>query len=56
MNPDDTPAHSVAVVVDPGQVIGFTAPNGMAKLTINTDARTDRLAITVSEMLYIFAL
>ncbi|KAK5866269.1 hypothetical protein PBY51_020475 [Eleginops maclovinus] len=36
LNPDNTPAQGVAVVVDPGQVNGFTADNGMARLTINT--------------------
>lgn len=51
MNPDETPAQGVQVVVDPGQVQGFTANNGMARLTINTEARIDRLTITVSENL-----
>nr|XP_046263023.1 complement C3-like [Scatophagus argus] len=46
VNPDETPAEGVAVVVDPGQVKGFTAANGMAKLTINTEAGTNRLTIT----------
>ncbi|XP_041822795.1 complement C3-like [Chelmon rostratus] len=46
VNPDDTPAQGVAVVVEPGHVMGFTAANGMARLTINTEARTDRLQIT----------
>uniref|UniRef100_A0A4W6E087 Complement component c3a, duplicate 5 n=1 Tax=Lates calcarifer TaxID=8187 RepID=A0A4W6E087_LATCA len=34
------------VVVDPGMVRGFTAANGMAKLTINTVAGEQRLTIT----------
>uniref|UniRef100_A0A8C9X0E0 Complement C3-like n=1 Tax=Sander lucioperca TaxID=283035 RepID=A0A8C9X0E0_SANLU len=46
VNPDSTPAKGVAVVVDPGQVKGFTAANGMAKLSINTEAREPRLTIT----------
>ncbi|XP_070831488.1 complement C3-like [Chaetodon trifascialis] len=50
VNPDDTPAQGVAVVVDPGhnlnQVMGFTSDNGMARLTVNTLAQTDRLTIT----------
>ncbi|XP_041788921.1 complement C3-like [Chelmon rostratus] len=46
VNPDGTPAQGVAVVVDPGQVRGLTAANGMARLTINTEARTSSLAIT----------
>ncbi|XP_034095065.1 complement C3-like [Gymnodraco acuticeps] len=36
VNPDNTPAQGVAVVVEPGNVNGFTADNGMARLTINT--------------------
>ncbi|KAM7009820.1 complement C3-like [Tautogolabrus adspersus] len=46
VNPDGTPARGVRVVVDPGQVQGFTVANGMARLTINTEARTSRLSIT----------
>ncbi|KAM9363627.1 complement C3-like [Symphorus nematophorus] len=46
VNPDDTPAQGVAVVINPGQVMGLTAANGMARLTINTEARTTRLEIT----------
>uniref|UniRef100_A0A671YAH4 Complement C3-like n=1 Tax=Sparus aurata TaxID=8175 RepID=A0A671YAH4_SPAAU len=46
MNPDETPAQGVAVVVDPGEVEGFTAANGMAKLTINTEAGINSLRIT----------
>ncbi|XP_051240257.1 complement C3 [Dicentrarchus labrax] len=46
LNPDDTPAQGVTVVVNPGQVTVFTAANGMARLPINTEARTDRLTIT----------
>ncbi|KAE8300826.1 Complement C3 Complement C3 beta chain Complement C3 alpha chain [Larimichthys crocea] len=46
VNPDDSPADSVDVVVDPGQVQGSTAANGLARLTINTDAGTSRLTVT----------
>nr|ADU33222.1 complement component c3 [Epinephelus coioides] len=45
VNPDETPAQGVAVVVDPGNVQGFTAANGMARLTINTVAGNARLTI-----------
>ncbi|XP_076583460.1 complement C3-like [Chaetodon auriga] len=45
VNPDGTPAKGVAVVVDPDEVAGFTADNGMARLTINTVARTNSLTI-----------
>ncbi|XP_070782562.1 complement C3-like [Enoplosus armatus] len=46
VNPDDTPAQGVVVVVDPGQVQALTAANGMARLTINTEARTNYMTIT----------
>ncbi|XP_045902911.1 complement C3-like [Micropterus dolomieu] len=46
VNPDESPAQGVEVVVNPGQVRGSTAANGMARLTINTEARNDRLIIT----------
>ncbi|KAK2815854.1 hypothetical protein Q5P01_026321 [Channa striata] len=46
MNPDETPAHGVPVVVNPGGVQGFTAANGMARLTINTGADIATLSIT----------
>ncbi|XP_054460442.1 complement C3-like [Anoplopoma fimbria] len=45
-NPDDSPAQGLRVVVDPGDVEGFTAPNGLARLTINTEAGNGRLQIT----------
>ncbi|KAI9533955.1 hypothetical protein NQZ68_018323 [Dissostichus eleginoides] len=45
VNPDNTPARGVAVVVEPGTVNGFTADNGMARLTINT--RDPQLTITL---------
>ncbi len=48
MNSDDSPAQGVAVVVNPGEVRGFTTANGMAELSINTEAGTERLQITVS--------
>ncbi|XP_029287432.1 complement C3a.1 [Cottoperca gobio] len=46
VNPDGSPAQGVAVVVNPGQVQGFTAANGMARLTINTVARAPSLPIS----------
>uniref|UniRef100_UPI0037E81A37 complement C3-like n=1 Tax=Semicossyphus pulcher TaxID=241346 RepID=UPI0037E81A37 len=45
VNPDGTPAQGVPVVVNPGQVQGFTVANGMARLTINTAAGTSSLEI-----------
>uniref|UniRef100_A0A673AC78 Complement C3-like n=1 Tax=Sphaeramia orbicularis TaxID=375764 RepID=A0A673AC78_9TELE len=38
LNPDQSPAQGVPVVVEPGTVQGFTVANGIAKLTINTRA------------------
>ncbi|XP_061686215.1 complement C3-like [Syngnathoides biaculeatus] len=46
VNPDETPAGGVRVMVNPGEVHGFTAENGIAKLTVNTLARDTRLTIT----------
>uniref|UniRef100_A0A3B4TXP0 Complement C3-like n=1 Tax=Seriola dumerili TaxID=41447 RepID=A0A3B4TXP0_SERDU len=46
MNPDETPAKGIAVVLEPGAVKGFTAANGMAKVTINTVAGLSSLLIT----------
>ncbi|XP_042256193.1 complement C3-like isoform X2 [Thunnus maccoyii] len=53
LNPDETPARGVAVMVDQGQVQGdtasevLTAPNGMAKLTVNTAVGVENLMITI---------
>ncbi|XP_067438912.1 complement C3-like isoform X2 [Thunnus thynnus] len=53
LNPDETPARGVAVMVDQGQVQGdtasevLTAPNGMAKLTVNTVVGVENLMITI---------
>ncbi|XP_044201968.1 complement C3-like [Thunnus albacares] len=53
LNPDKTPARGVAVMVDQGQVQGdtasevLTAPNGMAKLTVNTAVGVENLMITI---------
>ncbi|KAG7457235.1 complement C3-like [Solea senegalensis] len=47
VNPDETPAQGVAVVVSPGDVRGLTAADGLAKLTFNTEARASDLRITV---------
>ncbi|XP_045902752.1 complement C3-like isoform X2 [Micropterus dolomieu] len=46
VNHDDSPAQDVVVVVDPGQVRGHTAANGMTRVTVNTDANANRLTIT----------
>ncbi|XP_028998623.1 complement C3-like isoform X2 [Betta splendens] len=46
LNPDKTPAQGVPVMVDPGNVKGVTADNGIASLTINTVAGIKTLSIT----------
>ncbi|KAM9363158.1 complement C3-like [Symphorus nematophorus] len=46
VNPDDTPAHGVAVVVDPGQQMGVTEANGLASVSINTEPNTNGMTIT----------
>lgn len=47
LNPDNSPAAGVAIVVEPGPVEGITADNGMAKLTVNTVANVNKLVINV---------
>lgn len=47
LNPDGSPAGGVGVVVEPGPVEGFTASNGMARLTVNTVATVNKLSLTV---------
>uniref|UniRef100_A0A3Q3B4F4 Complement C3-like n=1 Tax=Kryptolebias marmoratus TaxID=37003 RepID=A0A3Q3B4F4_KRYMA len=49
VNPDDSPADNIPVVVNPGGVRGFTAPNGMARLTINTQATDATLQISPTQ-------
>ncbi|XP_061130030.1 complement C3-like isoform X2 [Syngnathus typhle] len=44
-NPDETPARGIPVVVNPGEVHGFTSDNGIAKLTVNTISRDAILTI-----------
>ena len=58
MNPDETPADRVMVVVEPGDVRGTTAANGIAKLTLNTEEGNEDLRITVSpqDVLKVFTL
>ncbi|KAM6939509.1 complement C3-like [Xenentodon cancila] len=46
LNPDESPAEGIPVVVEPGYVRGFTAANGMARLTLNTAAAQSTLKIT----------
>ncbi|MED6258026.1 hypothetical protein ATANTOWER_001900, partial [Ataeniobius toweri] len=46
VNPDGSPAEHIPVLVNPGQVRGFTAANGMARLTINTAGTDSKLKIT----------
>ncbi|MEQ2233110.1 hypothetical protein ILYODFUR_018546, partial [Ilyodon furcidens] len=46
VNPDETPAEGIPVVVSPGNVRGTTTANGMARLTINTEKMDSNLRIT----------
>ncbi|KAF6739079.1 Complement C3 [Oryzias melastigma] len=46
LNPDESPAENIPVVVTPGPVRGFTAANGMARLTINTATQAGGLSIS----------
>lgn len=52
LNPDTSPAGGIPVIVEPGPVEGFTADNGMAKLTVNTVANVNKLTITVRDRSY----
>lgn len=52
LNPDTSPAGGIPVIVEPGPVEGFTADNGMAKLTVNTVANVNKLTITVRDHSY----
>ncbi|XP_028821308.1 complement C3-like isoform X2 [Denticeps clupeoides] len=46
-NPDNTPAEDIPVVVSPGEVVGRTKENGLAKVTVNTNAANSVLSVTV---------
>ncbi|KAL3996130.1 RNA-binding protein 5/10 [Sarotherodon galilaeus] len=46
LNPDETPAANIPIVINPGAVRGLTAANGMAWLTINTRGNEAELRIT----------
>ncbi|KAF4118186.1 complement C3-like [Onychostoma macrolepis] len=45
-NPDQTPAKNVEVEVNPGGIKGRTKPNGIAKVTVNTQEEYSTLEIT----------
>uniref|UniRef100_A0A8C7XSP7 Anaphylatoxin-like domain-containing protein n=1 Tax=Oryzias sinensis TaxID=183150 RepID=A0A8C7XSP7_9TELE len=47
LNPDESPAVNIPVVVTPGPVRGPTAANGIARLTINTVTTAGGLSISV---------
>uniref|UniRef100_A0A8C5HKX5 Complement C3-like n=1 Tax=Gouania willdenowi TaxID=441366 RepID=A0A8C5HKX5_GOUWI len=49
-NPDETPAAGIPVVVNPGEVEGISENNGIARLTVKTGGRNDRLDITAKTM------
>uniref|UniRef100_A0A672IMQ8 Complement C3-like n=1 Tax=Salarias fasciatus TaxID=181472 RepID=A0A672IMQ8_SALFA len=46
MNPDETPATNIQVVVFPGEVQGITGKNGVARLTVNTQGNMQTLDIS----------
>ncbi|KAM4584754.1 complement C3-like [Odontesthes bonariensis] len=47
VNPDNTPASNVAVVVDPGHIQALTSANGIAMVAIKTPASSDTMTITI---------
>uniref|UniRef100_A0A672FF16 Complement C3-like n=1 Tax=Salarias fasciatus TaxID=181472 RepID=A0A672FF16_SALFA len=46
LNPDETPATNIQVVVFPGEVQGITGKNGVARLTVNTQGNMQTLDIS----------
>ncbi|XP_030635548.1 complement C3 [Chanos chanos] len=46
-NPDQSPARDIEVVAQPGGVSARTKPNGMAKLTVNSEGGSSKLDISV---------
>ncbi|XP_028257105.1 complement C3a.1 isoform X2 [Parambassis ranga] len=50
LNPNESPAAGVPVVVNPGEVNGITEDNGMARLTINTVALQKTLEINAKTL------
>uniref|UniRef100_A0A672IJN8 Complement C3-like n=1 Tax=Salarias fasciatus TaxID=181472 RepID=A0A672IJN8_SALFA len=48
LNPDETPATGVQVVVFPGAVQGVTGRNGVARLNVNTQGNIQTLDISVN--------
>uniref|UniRef100_A0A3Q2ZHH8 Macroglobulin domain-containing protein n=1 Tax=Kryptolebias marmoratus TaxID=37003 RepID=A0A3Q2ZHH8_KRYMA len=50
VNPDDSPAGGIPVVVNPGAVTAITAENGIAILPVNTQATDATLRISVSSL------
>uniref|UniRef100_A0A8C5HLC2 Complement C3-like n=1 Tax=Gouania willdenowi TaxID=441366 RepID=A0A8C5HLC2_GOUWI len=46
----ETPAAGIRVVVNPGEVEGISDDNGIARLTVKTGGRNDRLVITAKTM------
>uniref|UniRef100_A0A672F956 Complement component c3a, duplicate 5 n=1 Tax=Salarias fasciatus TaxID=181472 RepID=A0A672F956_SALFA len=46
LNPDETPAKGVPVLLSPGDLQDTTGSNGIARLTINTQGNTSTLDIT----------
>uniref|UniRef100_A0A8C7XQI0 Uncharacterized protein n=1 Tax=Oryzias sinensis TaxID=183150 RepID=A0A8C7XQI0_9TELE len=49
LNPDESPAVNIPVVVTPGPVRGPTAANGIARLTINTVTTAGGLSISTDD-------
>lgn len=53
LNPDNTPAEKVELVVEPGNVMLLSGANGFTKLSVNTQENTQKLAITVNMSLHL---
>lgn len=53
LNPDNTPASRIGLVVEPGPMMVLTGANGIAKLPINTVENAKKLTITVNMSLHL---
>lgn len=51
LNPDNTPAEHVGLVVEPGNAQVRSGASGFAKLPVNTEENASKLTITVSTSL-----
>uniref|UniRef100_A0A672HBB9 Complement C3-like n=1 Tax=Salarias fasciatus TaxID=181472 RepID=A0A672HBB9_SALFA len=56
LNPDETPAGNVPVLLFPDEIQGVTASNGIARLFVNTEGNSRNLDIQVSPRRFYYTL